>query len=459
MTAIACRKQTPFATQKASTSGVFRRLVTHPARMAVVLGLWAVSVPSASRAQVCDTVALCQETLSSDFFGVDARALAMGNTGIALGHDGSAMIYNPANLARIKRIELRAGLSHQKLDNETSFFDGASSLPDGQDITKTRINSITLTAPVPTYRGSLVFGFGLNRVNSFDRAFGVQYLASNTLSAAVEGISAREHETGGMWKWTAAGAVDISPRVSAGLSLHLLTGKDEYRYMETDDRSPNVISLDQSIDVDYVGISATGGLSYAASPNVTAGIVIETPTFIAAEETAFLVHDTAFSDYIWEYGPSFADYNLTKPFVFGFGLGAQFDQINLVGDIRYTDWSQLDIDYDDPILEPDETAALLFIDDYLTEVVSIHLGGELILPQQGMSVRAGYFFDPLPLESRYVASDRQYITAGLGFLIDRVMTLDIAYVHGGYELRDASPGFYFADYKTRRLFLTFGYRI
>jgi hypothetical protein len=125
--------------------------------------------------------------------------------------------------------------------------------------------------------------------------------------------------------------------------------------------------------------------------------------------------------------------------------------------MHYSDWSQLDLDYDDPTLS--ETEETEFILDNLKESLSLHIGAEYLFPDQGVTVRAGYFRDPLPIDERFIESERQYVTFGAGFLIDRVMTLDLAYVHGGYELRDMSPGTYFSDYKVRRLFATFAYRI
>jgi hypothetical protein len=411
--------------------------------------------PSGASAQVFDTEALGQEVLWSDFFGVDARAIGMGNTGLALGHDGSALIYNPANLASIKRIEMRAGLSHLRLTNDTRLDLGGEDLTDGKDISKTRINALSLAVPVPTYRGSLVFAFGLHRINSYDRAFGVRFADFGNGGGEFRGS---EIETGGMWKWSAGGAVDISPRLSVGASLHLLTGKDEYRWESRDETIDNVISEDQLIEIDYVGVSAIGGVSFNVSPTLSAGLTIETPTLLDAEENALYAIDSLFSDYIFEY-PSYSAYNVTRPFVFGFGMAGSFGQANLAADFRYTDWTQMDFDYDNPGLDAEENDALRFIQDELSEVVSIQLGGEYLLPEQGLTLRAGYFRDPLPVDDRFIEKQRQYITAGVGFLIDRVMTLDLAYVHGGYELRDDDPGTYNAEYKTRRLFATFGYRI
>lgn len=439
------------------------------------LAVLAVGSPVPCHAQVFDDVALGQETISSDFFGVDARATSMGNTGIALSHDGSGLIYNPANLARIKRIEFRAGLSHLRSENDTRVFLNDDEFDDGLDLKKTRINGLSLTLPVPTYRGSLVFGFGVHRVNSFDRPFARHWVGLYDDGFALDSGSAIE--SGGIWKWTAGGAVDISPNLSVGLSAHLLRGSNDYRWsgvyaeLFTGDTMETFLFVgeDQTIAIDYLGISATAGISFSVSDQVRAGLTIETPTYLRAEETATLdilyEYDTTTASYIGDifvYDSSFldlADYTVIRPFTFGFGLAGSFDRLNLVGDLRYTDWSQLDFDYDDAALDADESDILRFINENLTEVVSLHLGIEYLFPEHGLALRAGYFRDPLPVASEFIESQRQYFTAGFGFLIDRIMTIDFAYVHGGYELRDGKPGSFFSKYKTRRLFLTFGYRV
>lgn len=437
------------------------------------LAVFVVGSPVLCLGQVCDDVALCQETMSADFFGVDARAMSMGNTGIALSHDGSSLIYNPANLARIKRIEFRAGLSHLRSENETRVVFNDEDFDDGLDLKKTRINALSLTLPVPTYRGSLVFGLGVHRVNSFDRPFARHWVETFDDGSVLDRGSALEN--GSLWKWTAAGAIDISPNVSVGLSGHLLTGSDEYRWsgefldyqFDENDETWFGVLEDQSIEIDYIGVSATTGISYNVTPEIRAAITIETPTYLKAEETASLdvteQYDTASAELGWDVvfptELTLSDYTVIRPFSFGFGLAGTFDRINLIGDLRYTDWSQMDFDYDDPSLDSAESNVLRFINENLTEVVSLHLGAEYLFPEHGLALRAGYFRDPLPVATEFIESERQYFTVGIGFLIDRIMTVDLAYVHGGYELRDGKPGSFFAKYKTRRLFLTFGYRV
>ncbi|GAB4313783.1 MAG: hypothetical protein Kow0074_00460 [Candidatus Zixiibacteriota bacterium] len=425
--------------------------------LVVAVTLGHLAAPSPVSAQAFDNVALFQETINSDFFGVDARAMSMGNTGIVTARDGSALIYNPANLARVRRIEARGGFSHLRLANETQYFNGGSTLTGDRNLNKSRINAASLTMPVPTYRGSLVFAFGVHRINSFDRVFEVEIPEPDFQQ--FETSVGREVESGGIWKWSAGGAIDISPRVSVGGALHLLTGGDEYNwtrvYQHVTNDQQNV-NLNDAIDIDYLGVGATAGILYQVTPELSTGFTVETPSFIQAEERFERVIDTTFSDYEW-YETSYSEYSIRRPLTFGFGLAGRFDELTVVGDLRYRDWSQLDFNYDNDFL-PDNREDQ-FIQDNLKESIALHLGGEYLFPDQGVSLRAGYYYDPLPIASSYIESNRQYFTVGGGFLIDRVMTVDVAFVRGGYELRDAEPGQFFADYKTSRIFLTFAYRI
>ena len=106
------------------------------------------------------------ESSAGSFFGIGGRAVGMSEAVLVSGNDGTAIVYNPAGLVRIKRAELYGALSHEKVENETGRFTN--------DFTKTRFSSLNLTVPVPTYRGSLVVAFGVNRTKSFDRTFGFE---------------------------------------------------------------------------------------------------------------------------------------------------------------------------------------------------------------------------------------------------------------------------------------------
>lgn len=437
----------------------------------------------AAKAQVGDDVAVGTETVSSDFFGVDARAMSMGNTGLALPLNGAALVYNPAGMAGVKRLEFRAGFSHLRSTGISTVLYGAEPSEEHQNINRTRINALSLMFPIPTYRGSMVVGLGIHRVGSYDRTLGRNWVES--FENVFYGDSARTLESGSLWKWSGGLAVDISPRISTGFSLHVLSGGDEFRgdgqssisrFYESPDRYVDTISVfEQSGDINYLGLAGTAGLRWNVSEQVGFGLTVESPTYLAAEETTVLsryfyeITDTVNSAFFWEKFLAesttvfIPNYNLTRPLAVGVGACVSMRQFNIAVDLRYMDWTQLGFNYDNPDLDPgleeDESRILRFIQDEMSDVLSVATGVEYILPQYGLSFRAGYLRDPVPVNARYIEKQRQYVTAGVGFLIDRIMTLDIAYVHGGYELRDDDPGTYNAEYKTRRLFATFGYRI
>lgn len=86
--------------------------------------------------------------------GSNARALGMGNSYISLSDDGSASFFNPAGLGLVKKLEFMGGIDITSFNNSTKFFNQITESNSSQ----TKLNNISLTFPIPTLRGSLVFG-------------------------------------------------------------------------------------------------------------------------------------------------------------------------------------------------------------------------------------------------------------------------------------------------------------
>ncbi len=197
-----------------------------------------------------------------------------------------------------------------------------------------------------------------------------------------------------------------------------------------------------------------------ASPNLTIGAVIESPTYGSIEDVSRLVvidiYDTLHSDYYWEWAyedSGYAEYNLLHPLSFGLGMGFSYRQLNLAVDLKYTDWSQVEF------IDEFTNSWNAFIQQDYREVVSVRLGAEYVLPKSGISLRAGYFIDPLPFPSDYISKNRKYTTFGIGFLIEEIMTIDIAAVLGGYTLVNNEQPPCTERYETRIAFVTIAYRI
>lgn len=379
-----------------------------------------------------------EEVTAGNFFGFGARQMSMGGAGIASSLDGAALYYNPAALARIHKIEIQLGLTHQKFHNKTTQpsnrYDGFTSILNSSQIdqTKTRFGSLNLTIPVPTYRGSLAVAFGINRIMSFDRA-ALYHVVDDSSGLRLDDY-AKEFETGGLYVYSGGAGFDISPNLSLGLGINIYSGKDEfeYYYSYTDEVTPYSESDRRRITEDYIGVSAKGGLLARPNEHLSFGLTIESPMDFQVKYT--YSDSSGYTDFI--------KYDLTRPFVFGGGLAVRSGVFMATADAEYIDWSQLS--YND---NPDEAALNDSLPLLYRDVLNLRGGVEYQFPRAGLALRAGVFMNPLPYRKegivdtrmvKFIDKDRKGFSAGFGWLIDDVLMLEAAYVRGTYT-RSYSP--------------------
>jgi long-subunit fatty acid transport protein len=405
------------------------------------------------------------EISAGNFFGVGARGLGMGGAQIAAGMDGTSLVYNPALLARIRRLEVLAGMSHDRLSNDGNDYSGrwiSDPTMEGKSKSFTRLNAVDLSVPIPTYRGSAVVGFGINRVMSFDHVF--RYGRSTSAIESTFEERGEEHETGGLYLYSVGGAIDLSPRVSVGAALNLYHGKDSYTWDYFSKATHTVAGSDPIIHVDefseyitgeYTGVSAKVGMAVSLNPQLSIGATVESPIDFNI--------DGEHTEVGWYY-PDEYEYDLKHPFSFGAGAAYFIDRVQLALDLHYTDWRQLEYtEYADMIAAND------LFDLYYREALSVNLGAEYMIPRMGAKVRAGYMYDPIPYAGFLVRNDREFVTLGVGFLIDRMMTLDIAFITGSYEYTHPDPGAgpgaavsadaVFEEYSVNRIYVTTAFRL
>ncbi|MGB2696740.1 MAG: outer membrane protein transport protein [Candidatus Zixiibacteriota bacterium] len=410
-----------------------------------------------------------EEVSAGNFFGVGARAMGMGGAHIACVNDATALFYNPAGLARVKRLELSLGLTHQRFKNETGFSTVPSNLMDyipyyenvSRRQSNTRFSSASFVYPVPTYRGSLVFGLGVFRMMSFDKTFKYSYIPSSIFmitDAGEELVS----ESGGVNMWSAGGALDISPNISIGLALNYWHGGEDYslesEYSFWQNDTLFWLRYNDEIYDDYSGFSAKLGMSVWPSKYFSFGLTLESPTWLTVDEEYILrtesTYDIPWTDTIWiEEDRGFPLYKLTHPYKFGMGAAFYFKNILLTGDINYTDWSQLKYREGFEIGEKNRN-----VKEYYRDVLRWGVGAEVLVPWISSKLRAGYYSDPLPYDSPFLNSDRDYLTFGFGFLIDRVMTIDFGWIHGFYNFEYEQDSFK-EDYTTDRFYITTAFRL
>lgn len=410
--------------------------------------VFALLLPSLTLAQ--DESAVYEPT-AGNFFVVGARTLAMGGAAIAAVNDATALIYNPAGLARITRIELGGTLTHQRTGNTSQWQFSRDSYSSPHQ-NNTRFGSANLALPVPTYRGGLVLGFGVNRVQSFDRT-----MEFSQITPGFEGDDSEEgieSEAGGLYLWSLGGAVDVSPNVSVGAAVNLWSGKDDYTwfYEKTWGMPPGyVLKYDDRIVDRYSGFNAKLGVRVQPTRSIVFGGTIDSPVTLTIKED-WNYRTTEDGDVTVDEGSS--EYKISLPFSIGAGVAFNLNQFTLAGDVNYTDWTQMEYKRLDDVGEANRQVKRTYRD-----ALGLHVGAEYLIPQIGTSLRAGYYRDPLPFRSDLVGKNRSFVTAGVGFLIDQVMTLDVAWAHGSWELQNFLSQGLTEKYITDRLFVSVAYHL
>jgi long-subunit fatty acid transport protein len=386
------------------------------------------------------------EPTAGNFFIVGARALGMGGAHLALASDATALVYNPAGLARVTRIEFSGGLTHQRWDSQTGW--ALSGKFDGPAQNNTRFSSAGVVLPVPTYRGSLVLALGVNRIKSFDSSRQFFNITSDQEESEIE------LESGGIHLWSLGAAVDISPNISVGGAINWWSGKGDYTWLyERIEFLPPGYSIkhDDRIVDRYGGFNAKLGVRIQPNKFLVLAGTIDSPVTLTIEEDFDSL--TVLDGQTYAGGWS-SEYKVSLPFSLGAGAALSLNNFTLAGDVHYTDWTQMEYKRVEDIAESNRQIKRTY-----TDAFRFHLGAEYLIPQISTSLRAGFYRDPLPYKSLYVKKNRTFFTAGVGFLIDQVMTLDVAWAHGSWELRDFIAEGLTEKYTADRIFVSVAYRL
>ncbi len=369
-----------------------------------------------------------------DASGVGGRALSMGSAYLAISDDYSATLWNPAGLTQLRRMELFTSLSHLKFSNQASF----AGIINTDRTTKTKLNSIGFAFPIPTYQGSLVFAVGYNQVRSFDAGF--------SFVQRVDSLGVRQNytelEEGGLNNWVFAGAIEVTRNLSLGAAVNLWRGKDDYLYNYFEKDEDNLYTFDQydytqQIITKHQAVNFKLAALYKMTSFLRFGATIATPVSLdAKEQWKQSVKQTGDSDYpdenyqdadngAWDYG-------LRSPFVFAAGAALTLlPNIVLSADVEYNDWSQTRYTSEPPV--GDQFNKNIDFKKDFRATTTYRLGGEFTIPLIDTQLRAGLIRQPSPLVNAPAKSDRNYLTAGAGILLDKQVKIDFAWVRGWWQ--------------------------
>lgn len=422
-------------------------------------------------------VTLCAQEIALDnFSGVGVRAMGMGGASIGVADDFSAVTRNPAGLALVKERSLYGTMSRTADKAEAIFF-GSSTETQGSHI---HPGSVGMIFPVPVYRGSLVFAGGYNRLKDFDLE-----LTINGYSSVSQYQQHQElRDEGGLGVYSFAGAVDLSPSISFGVAMNVWKGTDEFS-QETTSYDLHAMHGDTlrmtdtfTISDDYSGANLTLGLMIRGERWFRLGAMVATPVTLTIREILrgpinpepggfdFLRLEFRGGKPAEELAmQEFQDrYKLSLPFEFGAGTSIAVKSFLLGGDVSYIGWKETRYKR-----LPEAGPRVEDFPSRYKNTLRYHAGGELWVPGITLTLRGGFYHDPLPFVGPrgpgdpdpdlnpeiVITEDRNFITLGAGILLERVLQFDVAWVRGTSKQVE---GTLTEKRTTTRLFASMGYK-
>ncbi len=359
------------------------------------------------------------------FPAVDARMTGLAGTGVAGVADWGATFANPAGLGLIRRTHVVGSLGGGSLESEALYFGETTDAT----VTRTALGSAAYVGVVPVRRGSLVFGVGYNQTAGFDRELSFVGFNPNAEGAS-DGSRGLDQfgdifEEGELGELSLVGAVEVAPRVLAGVSVNLVGGQYQFEqfFDEFDSNDALVFRDDQFLEADLGGANLRLGVTAEVSPGVRLGLATETPTYLRVEESFDFNGDAGLFDY-----------SITTPWRLSGGFAYDRGGLLLAADIEFVDWSQARLRPSDEF-----TSANFDLRRSYSEVFNTRFGMEYDLGP--WAVRAGAAFQPDPLREEFdrqgIDLDRLRSTYTIGFslkTLDRI-ALDVAYAYTEFEDR------------------------
>jgi long-subunit fatty acid transport protein len=419
-----------------------------------------------------------QERSIGHFAGVGARAMGMGGAYVGVADDFTAVFWNPAGLVQKNHYEIQVSFARNSQDTKATLNSTSASAA----LNNTRFGALGLVYPVPVYQGRLVFAAGFNRVQDFDSIIRIQGFDQVDSLQTTHQFS---HE-GGLTMTSLAGAIDISPTISLGLSLNILSGEDENRREFDWTDSEDIYTYQRLVAREKFSDD------YRRSYSAIFGIMVRTPRIEPKFRGGFTIaaRTTQRVSYIFEGLPadpdiepynqilfddgssenfanaSFADvYKISLPLEFGTGASYRLrPDLLLSGSAHFAEWTQSEYD------ENDNFRADADFDDQYKDIWRYHFGAEWQVPTFALDLRAGFYTDPLPfvgprdptepvdpLINPIVAikQDRRFLTLGAGLVVDQILHVDLAWSRGTFEQVEGNLT---EDNTTNRTFVGLSYR-
>ncbi len=399
-----------------------------------------------------------EEIAIGNTFGLGARSMGMGGASLGLADDFTALYWNPAGMAQIRKFELFSSFSYNTASADTYFAD---SQVTGTSRTRTRPNAFGFVYPFQVRQGGLAIAFGYNRPQNFDYQTDIQGIDPSS-GTEFSGLDVKETNvnSGGIGIWSFGISTFVAKRILIGGSLDFWQGQS---LNELDATATDIVNVDgdlarfrydDEIDREYSGLGGRVGLLVHLTDAISLGLTLVSPIELGVDELWYqhtqLLYDSGEEESDSQSGSQ--TFDIERPFEIGTGFAVKLlnNQLILGGDIQLTDWSQTRYD---PV-PADDISKDNFTKSYAI-TFQTRVGAEYRIPQIDTHIRLGYFRDTIPFTETEIENERDFLTAGIGKIFEDALKFDLAYMHGNWQLhRNALT----TERITHRVFVSAAYR-
>ncbi len=465
-----------------------------------VLAILLFSVASTQAQIIDDALRLTTPGVTSN-----ARALGMGNSFLSVSDDASAIYFNPAGLALVKRMEISGGLDYQKISNSTSFYGTNTDYSNS----KTALNQFAFVLPFPTYQGSFAVGISYNQSKNFLGAlkydgfnpgptmikslaqgnkFSLPYYLYLADSMGNTGITnglqqyGTSLSSGTLDNWNFSASFEIAKNLFFGATLGISSGKysnswdfteedinGTYTNIAADPMSPSdtkgftSFNMNNSLDWDITGFEFTAGLLYQLKQYGRIGLTIALPKSYTVKETFGSSTKSLFNtgSPVTDYSESKVEYDISTPFIFSLGGSFNMQGWLASADVSFIDYTEMEFSNPTGIEQTVFTDLNRSIKEQMRSTVNYNLGVEYTFADLGLRLRGGYFLQASPYKDAPSSFNKKYFTFGFGFLVEEAVSIDLAYLHGNWTTYESNYGGYSVtdqDIKLSKLVASFSYR-
>ncbi len=399
-----------------------------------------------------------EEMAIGNTFGVGAREMGMGGASLGLADDYTALYWNPAGLAQIRKFELFSSFSHNTATADTTF---AGAETTGTSRSQVRPNALGMVYPFHARHGGVAIAFGYNRAQNFDHQTAIQGIDPGT-GTEFSGLAVDETNvnTGGIGIWSFGVSSFITKRILIGGSVDFWQG---HSLNELDTTATDIVNVDSELarfryddetDREYSGIGGRVGLLAHVTDAVSLGVTLVSPIELGVDEYWYQ-STVAFYDDGEEVTDSESGtqaFDIERPFEIGTGIAIKLldKRLILAGDVQLNDWTQTRYD---PV--PADDISQNNFEKFYATTLQTRLGAEYRIPGIDTHVRLGYFRDTIPFTETDVENERDFLTGGVGKVFENMLKVDIAYMRGSWQ---RSSNALTTERITHRVFVSAGYR-